>query len=254
MPIVPTIDGNQLINALRMGRQDRDAFEDRKLQQMFMQQKMETARREAERQNKVDEAYRSIFGGGEAPAPSEQTGVPVAPATPQPRQAVNPDKLRRLMALGPEGVQAAKVIMDMSAAQLKATRERVTGDLELKGRIIGGIRALPEGQRQAAYDDAKARLAEAGTDISRLPQQWDEGYADQVVRESLEVAKALDMDQEAMKFSETVRHNRATEANAAGNLAVRQGALGLARQREGRIASGKGEDGDNSDLNYLMDD
>lgn len=41
MPIIPPVDGGALLNALRMGRQDREAFEDRSLQRMFTQQKMD---------------------------------------------------------------------------------------------------------------------------------------------------------------------------------------------------------------------
>jgi len=347
MPIIPTVDGGTLLNALRMGRQDREAFEDRSLQRMFTQQKMDDARKESERKGRIDEAYASLFGEPEAPSygaradgtqkgagfygemgrpdgnisteisvgvnmDGKETEIPLMvpglsksemdyllntdPASPEFQRNLppsildkavsharsriaqgqspfaqanewpsrrspasragmfDPQKLRSLMALGPEGLQAAKSLMEMDEAQVKAAKARVEQDLETKGRIIGGIRARPPEQRQAAYDEARQRLSEMGTDISRLPQQWDETFADQVIRESLEVAKALDMEREAQKFTETVRHNRAAEAVAAGGLAVRQGALGLARQREGRIAAGGGEDGDNSDLNYLMGD
>jgi len=255
MPIIPTVDGGTLLNALRMGRQDREAFEDRSLQRMFTQQKMDDARRESERQGKLAEAYANVFGGGDVAgaAGGQVSGGRPSPVAPR-AGMFDPQKLRSLMALGPEGLQAAKSLMEMDEVQVKAAKARVEQDLETKGRIIGGIRARPPEQRQAAYDEARARLAEMGADVSRLPAEWDETFADQVIRESLEVAKALDMEDKARDFAERVRHNRAAEAVAAGGLAVRQGALGLARQREGRIAAGGGEDGDNSDLNYLMGD
>jgi len=214
---------------------------------------MDTARKDAERQSKIDEAYASLFGGGEQQAPSE--GHPTPPQA-QPRAGMfDPQKLRGLMALGPEGLQAAKSLMEMDEAQVKAAKARVEQDMDLKGRIIGGIRALPAAQRQAAYDDAKARLAEQGVNISRLPEQWDENFADQMIRESLEVAKVLEMEDKARDFAEKVRHNRATEAvavtnaqTAKGRLGVSQGALGLARER---AAKGAGA-GSDDDLGYLL--
>ena len=84
--------------------------------------------------------------------------------------------------------------------------------------------------------DRDVAVRAARCDDRELAREWHEPFEDQ------------------RDFAERVRHNRAAEAVAAGGLAVRLGSLGLARQRVGRIAAGGGEDGYNSDLNYLMGD
>lgn len=43
MALIPTVEAGSLLNALRLGRSDRQGDDDRRLQQMFMQQKMQEA-------------------------------------------------------------------------------------------------------------------------------------------------------------------------------------------------------------------
>lgn len=166
----------------------------------------------------------------------KQNGIAIAQDTPAsepaPQQSVglhlNQDGLRALMASGPKGAEMATTLMKMDSEQRKIAQDGMTKLMEVKGRIINSVRALPPAQREAQYQHERAILLANGADPSGLPPHWDEHQADMLIQQSLDVAAALGMEDKARSFAETVRHNRATEANSAGNL-------DLARQREGRI-------------------
>ncbi len=66
--------------------------------------------------------------------------------------------------------------------------------------------------------------------------------------EGMDLDKIIVREREDRQFAETQRHNRATEGNAAAGIEVRRGALGLARQREGRIGAGGSGGGDRQTL------
>ncbi len=73
--------------------------------------------------------------------------------------------------------------------------------------------------------------------------------------QTIEAKDKLTIELRKADQDESQRHNRVVEGQGAARISVAQGALGLARQREGRVASGKGggAEADNSDLQYLMD-
>lgn len=237
-------------------------MKDRRLQQLYLQRQQGREDYMFERQKKADAksdatdaAYNGVFGGGVAgasgaapvsspgaPAPTSAVaapgepaapigGSPAAPVAPSNPLSFTPDpvRLRALAATGPQGYQAAVSIQKMNAEQLKAAQEAVTQGLEIEGRILGGVRKVPPEQREAEYQRQKATLAAQGIDTRAFPPTWDEDKANEVIESSMKTAEALGLHQQAETHAETVRHNKATEANAAGSLAVSEGNLGVAK-------------------------
>lgn len=237
-------------------------MKDRRLQQMYMAKQQDRDDKRWEREEKKgarEDATYDAYSKAFAPTPT----APASGAAPQPSQApaatssfrADPEKLNALRATGPDGFKAASEIEKMSAERLKDAQEGMGRMLELKGRIIGGVRALPPEQREQAYQAERQQLIANGADPNTLPPKWDESAADQMVRSALTAAEALGMDDKARAFAEQVRHNRASEGNAAGNLA-------LSRQREARVKQwgpqpmfgvtgiNPNAPADNSDLDY----
>lgn len=66
--------------------------------------------------------------------------------------------------------------------------------------------------------------------------------------EAMDLDKIIAREKDDRTFNETVRHNRATESNAAAGVEVRRGALGLAQKRESRIGAGGSGGGDRQSL------
>lgn len=138
------------------------------------------------------------------------------------------------------------------ADQDKATRDAQKADLEFKhqkvkafGDIIGSA------VDQASYTKALGTLQQMGIDVSQESPIYNPAtvaHARQMTlsgQQQLEQQwKALEFGQKKVEFGETMRHNKATEGTAAGNLAVSQGQLGVAQgnlavnqQRETREAT-----------------
>ncbi len=136
-----------------------------------------------------------------------------------------------------DGVKLANDIEKLNGEQIKAAQEALKTSMELKGRVISGVRALPPEQRDAAYQVERANLVASGVPSDQLPPKWDENAADSLVQQSLTVAEALNMKREAAQLAETVRHNKAAEGNAAGNLAVSRGHLAISNRADQRAAN-----------------
>lgn len=256
----------------------------RRLDQLYTQRQQAREDYQFERQQKndakadaEDAAYKDVFtpsGGGvaaasgAAPAPgapisilpenNSSPGAPVpSPAGAAPGEPVaasdplsfrpDPAKLRALAQTGAHGFQAAQAIMKMNGEQLQQAQEGAKRMLELKARIIGGVRALPPEQRPAAYLAERADLIRNGADANTLPPAWSEEMADQKVREGLTAAEALGLDADARKFAHTVAHDAATEANAAGTLEVARGGLAV-RQKALNLAAKPGANTATGDL------
>lgn len=213
-----------------------ESMKSNRLEQLYRQRAMEMQQKQFEmeekkaaREDKMYGAYADAFGGGAASSPGT---TPVADGgAPAPQAAPwkpDPAKLRALMATGPQGVDAAKAIMSLSADQLKTAQEGMVRLMEIKGRVVNGVRALPPEQREMGYQKERAQLIANGADPTTLPEHWDENVANQMITTSMEAAKALGLEQEAKQFAETVRSHHATEGIAAGNL-------DLSRKREARV-------------------
>jgi len=109
--------------------------------------------------------------------------------------------------------------------------ENARSKLGLTAQILGSATDQPSWER--ARETARA----AGLDVSRAPDVFDPGLVAQKVQEALSAAEKIEQvwkqkgyDLEVRKADETGRHNQATEKNAAGQLAVAQGNLGLRKQ------------------------
>lgn len=85
---------------------------------------------------------------------------------------------------------------------------------------------------QASYDLARQRIAQSlGPQYAaNMPPQFDPGIVQSVVAEGQTIAQRLSDLRDQQRIAETGRHNVATEKNAAGQLSVAQGNLGLRRQ------------------------
>ena len=241
--LVPGVDGGALLNAFRMGVQDRMAREqfaqtqqDRELERQYTKKKMDREDEAHNREQAMRDAYARIFGDQ-----PESSGATSPTAT----NAVDPQKIRSLMALGPQGVAAAKAIVDMDASQRKAARDAAQQALEDKAKLVNGIMALPPEQREQAYQQVRRSLSDGGQDMSRLPEHWDEDQINMLIRQSMGIADALGVDLNKARFAHQVNQDAIENKLARERLGVSQGALALARQREGRVAkqgSGGGED------------
>lgn len=100
---------------------------------------------------------------------------------------------------------------DGAAAWVQRGLKRGIGDMQTASEAMRQIPTDP-----AAFAQWKRAQMMAGVDLAK---QFDLANADRT--HGLEV----------QKFGETGRHNKATELNAAGQLGVAQGQLGLSRQR-----------------------
>lgn len=175
----------------------------------------------------------------------KQNGIAIAQetppqdVTPQPTPGLhlNQEGLRALMAAGPKGAEMATALMKLNSEQIKSAQEGMTKMMEMKGRIINGVRALPPEQRKGQYQKERTQLITNGADPNSLPLDWDEHRADMMIQQSMDVAAALGMEDKARSFAETVRHNRVTEAQGEARIGVAQGALGLAKERASKTGS-----------------
>lgn len=132
---------------------------------------------------------------------------------------------------------SAKVATEKRAAE-KAQLEAMSQKLALGAQILGTAKD------QASYDAARATAQQAGLDVSNMPPQFDAAFVQAKRTEGLTALQQLEQhwkqqnyDLDLKKADETARHNGATEKSAAGQLAVSQGQLGIAQQREKREAA-----------------
>lgn len=197
--------------------------------------------------------------------PSMPTGSPLSPATfpqgapqastefaaptmPAPAQApppgwyeANKPVVDQLMSVDPEkAFQLMTQLKGMDDAQLK--------HIEVQAQTMAGVgehlHSFPDGPaRQAELQRITPDLVARGIPLQKIQQAdtSDKGLQWLIVQGS-DLTKLWAHENDERAAAETARSHRANEANAAGNLAVRQGALGLARSREGRI-SAKGSSG-----------
>jgi hypothetical protein len=145
-----------------------------------------------------------------------------------------------------------KGITDFNKSQVdqrKAQVESAVKQLEVTGQLLG---SAVDGN---SYTMARQRAAAMGLDVSSVPEQYDPEWVRQTMMQTIEAKDKLTIELRKADQEESRRHNRVVEGQGSARIGVAQGALGLARQRESRVASGKGggAEADNSDLQYLMD-
>lgn len=149
---------------------------------------------------------------------------------------INPDALRELYGLDPKAAfEIQKHVYDANAAQLK----RMTENGERIASVAYHLMQVPAANRASELQAMAPMLAQSGIDASMLSQA---DLSDQGLQRYLRVGQSykdlIKDDRDERDFAERKRHNQATEAAAQGNLEVRRGALGLARDKEGRVAKG----------------
>lgn len=76
--------------------------------------------------------------------------------------------------------------------------------------------------RPMLYSRALQMAASNGMDVSRVPQQYDDSVAKQMIAGSISAKDQIQQHLDAVKAAETGRHDLATEANARGQLGVAQ--------------------------------
>lgn len=179
----------------------------------------------------------------------EQPGAPVAApaaeAPPQPAQMpqgwyeANKGVVDQLMTVEPQqAFQLMTQLQGLDAAQIK----KAEASAEMMAQVAEHLHSFPEGPaRQAEIARISPDLMARGVPAEKIQSvdTSDKGLQWLFVH-GTDLKTVIDREKEERQFAETQRHNRASESNAAGGLEVRRGALGLARGREGRIASGKG--------------
>lgn len=153
-------------------------------------------------------------------------------------------RLEALAKVSPKGYQAeAKFQTEQQKSQRDAEKSQIEMHLkkfEAAGQIMAPVKD------QATWAIAKQETARAfGPEAAaQMPDMYDPALVDQkraqamTVKDQLEQTwkqKGYDLDVE--KFGETKTHNRNTEKNAAGQLAVSQGNLAVSRTREAREAA-----------------
>jgi hypothetical protein len=159
---------------------------------------------------------------------------------------LNQDALRQLYVLDPD---MAKGLQDMAFNADKKQFEAMARNGEVMATAAYDIKRLPPERRRAEVAALVPYLIQNGVPADLLtPQSLDQmdlsdAGLDRLITTGRKLGDVIKDDQENTKFAETIRHNKATEGVASGNLAVREGALGLAKGREGRIASGGGKSG-----------
>ena len=150
----------------------------------------------------------------------------------------NGDVVQQVMGLDPvAGLQLYKQFQTMDEAKLK----QVADAQEALVGVAYSLRNLPYAQRRAALAQAAPQLMRQHPGMSAdIIQNFDptDQNLDMFAGQALGVKGMVEHNMDERKFEETQRHNRASEANAAAGLGIRQGALDLARKREGRIGAG----------------
>ncbi len=189
-----------------------------------------------------------------AQQPAEPTRQPHPAFTNDPPPswlAENEPLINELMALDPkEAFGLRETLSKMDDQQLEKVAMR-NAELAKAAMHLSSF-GSPQAQQAELQRIAPSLMAHGITpqeiqNFELTPQnlQW-------VQVEAMDLDKIIAREKDDRTFNETVRHNRATESNAAAGIDVRRGALSLAKQREGRIGSGGGGGSSNDDLNYLI--
>lgn len=163
--------------------------------------------------------------------PIQLSSLPIPKAHP----AYNKDAMRDLFILDAD---TAMKLQDHFGKVEKAEAEAFGRKNEVLGQAAQYLSSFPPAQRGQALRAVASQLVAAGWTPQEIQQAdlSDNGLKGYVAM-AMDVDKIIDNARADAQFDETRRHNRVTEGNA-------QSALGLAREREGRIAKGGSATGD----------
>lgn len=127
--------------------------------------------------------------------------------------------------LGAGDIGGAMEIDKNEATRRKAQLEGAWSEMEATARLLGGVKDAQ------SFAQARAQAQAMGLDMRNVPAEYDPAWVQRTQAQALDLKDRISMELDRERFEETRRHNRATEGTAAG-------ALGLAQQRERRIAAG----------------
>jgi hypothetical protein len=108
------------------------------------------------------------------------------------------------MSVEKHNLEQQKTRLDLVSAQNKVSGE----DIELIGRLAGGVRAVPEAEKQNAWTNALATAKALGKDVSNFPAQYNAAVVDQLLQWALD-AKA----QEQRRQWEVTNNREETKFN-----------------------------------------
>lgn len=114
--------------------------------------------------------------------------------------------------------QYQKVVSEQAtsqAAQQKAQRDQLIAQFDWADKNMAGV------QNQQQWDEFRTRAAQVYPDVAaRLPAQFNPAEIQANRMKMIPVVDQWKAEQEAERFKETQRHNRAVEGNAAGTLSL----------------------------------
>jgi hypothetical protein len=128
-----------------------------------------------------------------------------------------------------------KTLNESDRSALELSKSKVEGALQQVGAIGQVLNGVTD---QTSYDAARAwAVKNLGPEAAaNMPAQYDPTLVAKKRQEALTVVQQLDEQHRTIadtlaqnQFTETQRHNQATEGNAAGQLAVSQGQLGVSQ-------------------------
>jgi len=159
----------------------------------------------------------------------------------------NPDLSSAISMLSQAGANPSEVeqFVKLSSQMTKAHADALSAQQNALGTIAASIPPeMPMDQRMAFIQQNRDYLLSHGVPAEKVDSfvPTDQNLSS-VKAMALGVEKALQATHQERTFAETQRHNRVDESQGAariaisgGELHVHQGALGLAQQKEGRVA------------------
>lgn len=154
----------------------------------------------------------------------------------------------RLFAIDPD---TAMQLEDHFAKADESARKAYDHKMSVMGSAAYQLRGMPQQQRISLFQRIIApQLLAAGwtpEDLSEADLS-DQGL-DSYIRMSMDTKTIMSEARQRASDAETARHNKVSEAQGERRIGIAEGALGIAKQREGRIpAKGSGPSGDVSSL------
>jgi len=154
----------------------------------------------------------------------------------------------RLFAIDPD---TAMQLEDHFAKADESARKAYDHKMSVMGSAAYQLRGMPQQQRISLFQRIIApQLLAAGwtpEDLSEADLS-DQGL-DSYIRMSMDTKTIMSEARQRASDAETARHNKVSEAQGERRIGIAEGALGIAKQRAGRIsAKGSGPSGDVSSL------
>lgn len=107
-------------------------------------------------------------------------------------------------------------------------KQELENNITRMGTILNVISGAKD---QGSYSQGRATLAQAGFDVSQVPEQFDPAYVSAAGQQALTALQRMQEERARMTAEETARHNKVGEKTAAGQLAVSQGNLSVSQER-----------------------